>query len=305
MRNNALMGFFILSLIFSGCSQSVKVITTYKNSTTDFDKFKRTSYQCESNAAVMARIRSESSGKATTGNVLASIDPVLYVLALPFLLIDSGGPSDFEIERTRCLSSNGYDPLIQFVGSNDKTFVDFRKAIESCNSHLSDSELLNRLLIDHNLVNSLLDDDPRVDVQLRESVDRYVGCLAQNGWLIIMQPPWFIDGQKLSKPPKFIPRGEWKYVSENPENVYFINVKWQHKIDENIVRTKLITTQKDDMNPNTSISYIDVNCADSTLRESKRRNVEKEPWKIIQPNTVGFNLRNKVCVGGTALAQIK
>ncbi len=295
----------LITSVISGCSQPIRVMTTYKNSAADLDKFKRTSYECESTAAVMAQIRSNSSGKAITGNVLANIDPVLYVLALPFLLVDYGGPSDFEIERARCLSSNGYDPLIQFVGSKDKTFTDFGKSIEACNTQLNDSKLLDRLLIDHNLVNSLLDDDPKVEVSLRENVDKFVWCLAQNGWLIIMQLPWFIDGQRVSKPPRFIPRGEWKYVSDNPESVTYHNVSWLHEISENIYRTKVIFTKKDEMNPNISISYIDINCADSTLRESKKRSVEKEPWKPVLPNTMGFFLKDKVCAGGSTLTQRK
>jgi len=292
-----------IAALFSGCSQPIQVMTTYKNSASDFDKFKRISYECENTAAVMAQIRSNSSGKAITGDVLARIDPVLYVLALPFLLVDYGGPSDFEVERVRCLSSNGYDPLIQFVGSKDKTFSDFEKSVEACNSRLNDSKLLDRLLSDHNLVNNLLDDDPKVDVSLRENVDKFVWCLAQNGWLIVMQPPWFVDGQKVSKPPRFIPRGDWKYVADNLDDVYFINVKWQHKIDENIMRTKLMATKKDEMNPTTSGFYVDISCSDNNYRESKHRNVEKEPWKAILPNTVVFHMKNKICGSGATLTQ--
>lgn len=303
MRNNAVIGLLIFVLVISGCSQPIRVMTTYKNSTADLDKFKRTNYECETTAAAMAQISNNSSGKAITGNVLANIDPVLYVLALPFILVDYGGPTYFEIERNRCLSANGYDPLIQFVGSKDKTFTDFGKSIEVCNAKLNDTKLIDKLLNDHNLVNSLLDDDPKIDISIRENVDNFVYCLAQNGWLIIMQPPWFIDGQKISKPPRFIPRGEWKYVSDNPESVAYRNVTWEHKISENIYRTKIIFTKKDEMNPNISISYIDVNCADGTLRESKRRGVEKEPWKPVLPDTVGFFLKDKVCAGVPALTQ--
>lgn len=301
MKNNALKGFIVFLLIISGCSQPIRVMTTYKNSTVDLEKFKRISYECETTAAARAQISNNSSGKAITGNVLASIDPVLYVLALPFLLVDYGGPTDFEIERTRCLSANGYDPLIQFVGSKEKTFADFGTAIEVCNSRLHDSKLLDRLLSDHNLVNGLLDDDPKIDITLRENVDNFVWCLAQNGWLIIMQPPWYIDGQKVSKPPRFIPCGEWKYVSDNSESIAYRNVSWEHKISENIYRTKVIFIKKDEMNPNISISYIDVNCTDSTLRESKRRSLEKEPWKPVMPNTVGFYLKDKACAGVSTL----
>ncbi len=120
-----------------------------------------------------------------------------------------------------------------------------------------------------------------------------------------MQQPWFIDGQKVSKPPRFIPRGEWKYVSDNPEIIAYHNISWTHKISESIFRTKVIFTKKDEMNPNISISYIDINCADSTLRESKKRNVEKEPWKPVHPNTIGLYLKEKVCAGGATLTQLK
>jgi hypothetical protein len=137
-----IMQLILVSLVISGCSQPIRVMTSYKNSAVDMDKFKRTNYECENTAAVMTQIRSNSSGKAITGNVLANVDPVLYVLALPFLLVDYGEPPDFEIEKARCLSSKGYEPLIQFVGSKEKTFADFGKAIETCNPRLNDNKLL-------------------------------------------------------------------------------------------------------------------------------------------------------------------
>jgi len=150
-----------------------------------------------------------------------------------------------------------------------------------------------------------LDDDPKIDVPLRESVDNFVWCLAQNGWLIIMQPQphWFFDGQNVSKPPRFIPRGDWKLIANNQDYVFFINVKWQHKIDENIIRTKLMVTKKDEMNPTTSGFYDDINCRDNTYRESKHRKVENEPWKVILPNTTIFHIKNYVCGSGAALIQ--
>lgn len=300
MKIVTMLQLIIITVMLAGCSQPIRVMTSYKNSAVDMDKFKRASYECESTAAVMTQIRNNSSGKAITGNVLANIDPVLYVLALPFLLVDYGETPDFEIEKARCLSSKGYEPLIQFVGSKEKTFTDFKKAIETCNHRLNDNKLLDRLLSDDNLVNRLLNDDPMIDVPLRESVDDFVWCVAQNGWLIIMQPQpqWFVDGQKISKPPRFIPRGDWKYVADNADDVFFINVQWQHKIDENIIRTKLMITKKNEMNPSTSGFYVDVNCPNNTFRESKIRNVENEPWKLIQPNMVAFHLKNKVCGSG-------
>jgi len=177
MKNIVLIQLILVALLISGCSQPIRVVTTYKNSTVDLDKFKRINYDCETTAAAMAQISNNSSGKAITGNVLANIDPVLYVLALPFLLVDYGGPSDFEIERTRCLSSYGYDPLIQFVASEDKTVADFGKSVEACNPKLNDNKLLDRLLTDHNLVNGLLDDDPKLTFHFERALITSFGAL--------------------------------------------------------------------------------------------------------------------------------
>src|SRR6266498_5977488 len=243
MKMITLMQLFLIAALFSGCSKTIREMTAYNNSATDLDKFKRTCYECENKAPVLARVGRDSTGKALTGNVPANIDPVLNVLALPFLLVDHGGPSDLEIERAKCLSSNGYDPLMQFVGSKDKTSEDFAKSVEACSPLLNDNKLPDRHLSDHHLLNKLLNDDPKLDVTLRDSVDNFVWCLWQNGWMIITQPPWFIDRQKVAKPPRYFPLSEWVYLAENSELSYYYNAKWQYRNNVSLVRTKLFVTQ--------------------------------------------------------------
>ncbi len=277
-------------------------MTAYCYSTANLDKFLRTNQECENKATDKAQARNASVGK-TLANVPVSTYPVLNVLTLPFLLVDHAGPSDLEIERANCLSANGYDPLVQFVGSKEKTSDDFVKSVEACNPRLDDNKLPDRFLNDHHIVKNLLNDDSKLDVTLRESVDNFVWCLWQNGWMIITQPPWFIDRQKVAKPPRYLPLSEWVYLAENSENSYYYNAKWQYRNNVSIVRTKLLVAKKYEKTPTEAIYNMDIQCSENAFRLTKLKNVERAPWKHIYQDTVAFQLKNKVCGKETELTQ--
>lgn len=274
---------FVFALIFlvAGCGQRVTAFTIYANSSKYPDKLRADVSSCEAAAGRGGR----STGRNITSEAVAGVDPALWVLSLPFTAIDYGD-DDFGKDKWECLASQGWEPLYQFVGVSAAGGDEgFRKAVERCGPELKNFNLLERLTRDEKFVNGLISDDPNVDVEDKEDVDRFASCLKDKGWSMVTRPPWYFDGQKVTEIEPRIPKGNWELLFSLKEAELYYDSKLATWLRPDVIRVKLLRIQKDGSRHQFSTRLFEADCASRKYRESLTRRIEAGAWVDIGQGT--------------------
>lgn len=271
---------FALILLVAGCTQNVTVFTMYANSTKYPDMLRADTLGCES----VAGRRGSYSGRNISSEAIAGVDPLLWVLSLPFTTVDYGD-DDFQEEKWECLSSRGWEPLYQFVGLPGGGGRDgLKSALTHCLPQLKGKDLLERLAGDEKFVKGLINDDPSIDIEAKEDVDKLAGCLNGKGWTMLTQPPWYFDGQKVTEIEPRIPKGNWELISSSKETELYYDSKLATWPRPDVVRVKLLQIQKDGSRHQFSIRLFEINCDSRKYRESQTRRIEDSLWVDIRQN---------------------
>lgn len=198
-----------------------------------------------------------------------------------------------EYEFIECINSKGLKPLFQFVApaSND---VHINESIATCHPELKSNPTLAELLWNKDLISRLLDADMSLDVEIIRNVESFIKCMAKNEWLLVTQPPWYLDRQNIERLPLMVPRGEWKPLAESEKvRIYYDPNKVENKAG--IVRAHIIQIYKDD-----NIKYIprltiEINCKDTLFREVYGTDNKYGIWHKVITNTIGMQYKQKLC----------
>ena len=284
--------YFVMMLILlsqlCACSYRVTgVMTSYINDHKPIEMFKQDDYDC----TIMAKTLDAAQRASINSNQPPETLIILDIWNLAFNKM----PNAIDFERFKCLQARGWIPRIQFVNTNySKSSDDFFSEFNYCKAKLSDDVLLNSVVNNMDYLEKFLEDDESIEIEKREKMDNFAACLMQNGWILITQEPWYVNGQQLDYKIPFIPKGRWQPISEDEKMIHCYDpnkiIKDQYKI-----RFTILSVPKDISDRRIGLLFSEIDCKERMFRESQNRSLKDKVWQHIPPKSHGEVYYQKLC----------